>query len=275
MNRFFRLSSVFSLIILCANAPLSWAQESMQSNISSLQRFMPNQTLGETSDFDIRDVFIGEPVLAEVKYLILQGGKVHYIAGGNRSDRVKISFFQPYQQTQLEQVLQLNFDKNNGFINSIDLTYSLESRYVDIQPVYEKVLNQAIKKYGKPLTYQQVSDLARPRGDNIRLSDFIQNIQTDTDERAKILNYFTKKQVTPRTHFADDGDGNAILKSGFRQCYFWHKEKFVEILSMCSFQSNSGNMRGQGITLSLENFSVQTQILNFKSAIDEGIEIQL
>lgn len=272
MNRLMKLPSVLLIGLICSQA---WAQESMQSNISSLQRFDSSQILGSNSDFEVRDVFIGESVLKEVGELSLQGGKVHYIAGGNRSSRVKVSFFQPYNETQLEQLLLLNFDKDNGFVTSVNLTYSLKSRYSDIAPVYLKVLTQATKKYGDPMSFADVNAVTNSSKTEVRLSEFINKLDANAEVQEQIRAYFQKKLVTPRTHFSDNGEGKAILKFGFRQCYFWPKQKFAEVLSLCSFQPSSGNRGAQGITVALESFIVQADIANFRSADDDGIEIEL
>lgn len=271
MNRLLRFLSV---VLMCFYVCQAWAQGTSSSNISSLQRFESIQSLGINSDIEIRDVFIGESILSEVTRLISQGGKVHYIAGGNRSERVKVSFYQPYQQTQLEQLLLLNFDKDHGFITNINLTYSLKSRYSKIAPVYQKVVDQAIKKYGEPMSFSEISAIVDSTQTEVRLAEFINKFEANPLVEDKISAYFEQKLVTSRTHFVDDGNGNAILKFGFRQCYFWSKRKFAEILSLCSFQPNSGNMKGQGVTLKLVNFLVQTEIASFSSAVGKEIEIE-
>lgn len=272
MNRLLRLLGVLSISFFVCQ---TWAQDSMQSNVSSLQRFDTGESLGTRSEFEVRDVFVGELILSEVNQLKSLGGKVHYIAGGNRSGRVKVSFFQPYKETQLEQLLLLNFNKDNGFVSNVNLTYSLKSRYSEIAPVYQSVLAQAIKKYGDPMSFADVSTIVDSTKTEIRLADFIGKFDANPQVEAQIRAYFQDKLVTPRTHFSDNGQGIALLKFGFRQCYFWPKQAFAEVLSLCSFQPNSGNRSGQGITIALVNFLVQSDIANFRSTSADEIEIEL
>ncbi|GAB2686229.1 hypothetical protein Q4574_18725 [Aliiglaciecola sp. 3_MG-2023] len=233
-------------------------------NLSSLSRFDVNQNLHVQSQMDIRDVRIGDNVLGQTLNLINQNGEVQYISGGNRSEKVDIVFRQPYLESELLQSLSLRFDKDLGFIHQISLTYRIASRYLDILPVYNKTVEQAIVKYGEPMSFKQVQDIAQENRDEVRLRAFVAKLTNQGETGELVKAYFNYLQVTPKTHFVETEKGHALLLTGFRQCYFWSVNEFTELLSLCSFQPSSGNMKGQGITLTLRNFAIQNQIEHFE-----------
>ncbi|GAC13450.1 hypothetical protein GLIP_0805 [Aliiglaciecola lipolytica E3] len=238
-------------------------------NLSSLTRFDSDLDLEVYSKMDIRGVRVGDNVLERALNLIEKGGAIQYISGGNRSEKVDIHFTQPYLESELLQNLSLHFDKDLGFVNQVSLTYRVASRYVDILPVYNKTVEQAIVKYGNPLSFQQLQNLTKNNNSELRLSSLIANLPTRGESSALIRAYFDYLQVTPKTHFVRTENGHALLLTGFKQCYFWPHDEFEELLSLCSFQPSSGNMKGQGITLTLRNFAIQNRISDFQLMQDE------
>ncbi|MBU2879953.1 MULTISPECIES: hypothetical protein [Aliiglaciecola] len=233
-------------------------------NLSSLTRFDSNLNLNVHSQMDLRDVRIGDNVLGQALNLINKNGEVQYISGGNRSEKVDIIFRQAYLESELLQTLSLLFDKDLGFVNQVSLTYRIASRYLDILPVYNKTVDQAIIKYGQPMSFKQVQEMTQDKGDKVRLSAFVAKLPHKAEIADLIKGYFKYLQVTPKTHFVETDTGHALLLTGFRQCYFWPLNEFEELLSLCSFQPSSGNMKGQGITLTLRNFAIQNKIEHFE-----------
>lgn len=266
-----RIVSSFTLFLI---SHLAFAQGN-NIDLKGLQRFNPQKTLETQSQWDIKGAFVGGNVLATTQNQQKNDGEVHYISGGNRSRLVKISFFQPYQDSQLEQRLELSFDKDKGFINQVELNYQIQSAYLSIQPVYEKVLQQAVLKYGEPLSFAQVQSIAKTSKQSVRVSEFKQQLRPDTAVAQQILDFFEGFIVTPKTRFVADSNDRALLLSGFRQCYVWQSQDFSEILSLCSFQPSSGNRSGQGVTLSLLNFAVNNAIASYNDDDKEGINISL
>ena len=144
---------------------------------------------------------MGDNVLAKTIGLQEQGGVVQHISGANRSRKLTVVFKQPYQDSSLLQNLSLEFDKDKGFINAVTLNYKIDSIYVDILPVYERVVEQALKKYGTPLTMQQVRNISNQAEGNVRLQTFIDGIKTDPSLSDDIKEYLAEKVVTRRTGF--------------------------------------------------------------------------
>lgn len=238
----------------------------------SLERFNPAVQLGHASSMDIRGVKVGSNVADKASELIALGGELQHISGGNVSTNAKLTFRQAYQDSELVQNLELHFDKQYGFVNEIELTYKIASRYVDIRPVYQKTIDQAIAKYGEPLSIQQVKQLSNSSRSEPRLSELVDNLTTAPELSEQVKNYLSAKIVTSRTRFKDDKKGRALLLSGFTQCYFWPQNQFAELLSLCAFQPSSGNMKGQGITLSLIDFAVREHITHFQQP-EDGVDI--
>jgi hypothetical protein len=240
-----------------------------------LKRFDTNETLGAKSQFDIRDVRIGDNVLVKANEFQQQGGHVHYISKGNRSRRVQISFYQPFLNTRLDQQFQLEFNRDNGFIHTILANYKLDSAYADITPVYQQVFEKAIAKYGEPLSLKDVQSLAKSNKSRVKLERFNQNISPAKHVSEDVKAYFSKLIITPQTGFVADENNRALLHSGFNECYLWQKSEFSEILTLCAFGKNSGNMKAQGIELRLIDFSTALKIKNYVKQPKNTPEITL
>ena len=266
--------SMMSLLFVLF-AGLTAAQSVDPTQVPGLKRFDPNRNLGMTSDFDIRSIKVGDNVMSTVANLTQQGGRLHYISGGIRSRQLEISFLQPYQDSQLEQRIEVEFDKDKGFVDQVQLTYLIKSAYLSISPVYEKVVAQALQKYGTPLTLEQVRAVAKTSEVQVRLADFIDGLPKNDTVGDAVKEYLSDKIVTRKTHFKGDEQGNALLITGFKQCYFWQTQDFTEWLSLCAFQPGSGNMKGQGVTLTLRNFMVAHQIEHYSVDDNQGIDIEL
>lgn len=243
----------------------SYGQSSNLKENPGLKRFNLQSELGQRSSNDIKQVKVGDNVLAKTIALHEQGGEVQYISGGSRSKTVKVIFRQPYQDSQLLQTLSLDFDKDKGFIHSVTLNYKIDSIYLDILPVYEKVVEQAVSKYGEPLTLLQVSEISDQVEGPLRLQRFIDNLKADDAIMGDVQHYLEDKMVTRKTAFEADEQGNALLMTGFKQCYFWPNKAFSEWISLCAFNPGSGNMKGQGIELKLVNFDVTNSIETFNA----------
>ncbi|WJG08309.1 hypothetical protein [Aliiglaciecola sp. LCG003] len=257
------ISRMLCFVSLCFSSFAVQAQET--DNLSSLHRFNPDATLPVISSMNIRQVYAGNNVLAKSIALAQSGGKLQYISGGNRSSEVKIEFQQPYKESELIESLELHFDKKYGFINQVTLTYKIASRYLDILPVYDKTLQQAVSKYGEPLSFKTVQDIVKTSSSKPKFADFRANLTVKPELKDEIAQYLNYKQVTSKTHFIESENGRALLLTGFKQCYFWPKQEFAEILTLCAFQPSSGNMKGQGVTLSLVDFRVKQAIEHYQS----------
>lgn len=273
--RLIRIVLLLSLTVcLTTMSTFIRAQDNPQplSSMHSLERFNADLQLQYVSKMDIRGVNVGSNVREQTNLLTGQGAELQHISGGKVSTKVELKFRQAYQDSELVQNLALHFDKQYGFVNEIELTYKIASRYLDIRPVYQKTIEQAIAKYGEPLSLEQIRQLSDSRRSEPRLSELVENLNTAPELREEIIGYFSNKMVTSRTRFKDDGNGRALLLSGFTQCYFWSQNQFAELLSLCAFQPSSGNMKGQGITLSLIDFAVREQIVHFQQP-EDGVEI--
>lgn len=227
---------------------------------TGLKRFDKNVTLGEgqhnQSLQEIKGVHIGDNVLAQAITLYDQGAKLHHIAGSSRSSKVRLSFYQPYQNSRLEQLIELHFNKFSGFITRIDSTYKIESAYLTIGPILENVLQSALKKYGEPLHLSQISKIAKHPESPVPLRTFIRNLQPNPEIAKLVTEYFNDLNISRSARFAKDESERAILYTGFNRCYFWQQDDFTEILSLCSFAPNAANAENRGVELSLINFAV-------------------
>lgn len=240
-----------------------------------LKRFSSGPVLGHQSQFDIKQVRAGDYVLDEVLRLNGHNGEVHHVSGGSRSRKASISFYQPYQDAQLVQRMTLHFDKDHGFVHQVESSYKLDSAYLDIMPVYQKVIAGAISKYGAPLSMQQVRSIAGGGEGDVRLSAFLARAEISSDVRDRVQAFFEDKIVTRRTRFTATEDGHALLITGFNECYLWPGEKFHELLTLCAFRPNSGNMKGQGVDLTLYGFAARRHIENYRAPQDDGVSINL
>lgn len=244
-------------------------------HIAGLRRFDTGAQLMVASELDVRGVNVGQNAKSVAQQLMDAGGTLHYISGGIRSRNMKVSFYQPYQDSRLEQRLEIDFDKKYGFIEQVKLTWLIDSAYLSIAPVYEKVVAQAMQKYAQPLSMEHLQQSTHSNRESVRLADFLKNLPANPASSQAIKAYFEDMLVTSKTHFRADEQGNALLLTGFKQCYFWQKQQFTEVLSLCSFRPDSGNMKGQGVTLTLRNFAVEKAIENYSLQQDKGIDIQL
>lgn len=240
---------------------------------SSAQLFDPqNRSLALTSSLDIKDVKTGQNVLAKAIELKNRGGEVHNITGGNRSDKVSFSFFQPIEESTLEQRIDLNFDKNSGFIESINLRYLLTSAYLSIELIRAQVLESAIAKYGEPLTLQQVQSASGQNKSQVKIADYIASLNNVPLEAQA---YFKKMAVTRNAKISADKQGYALFHSGFDQCYIWSKNNLDEILSFCAFAPGAANANNRGLEFSLVNFQISKVIAEHKVSPAEQLKLTL
>lgn len=248
--------------------------KSLEQN-PGLKRFDENEQLGARSQFDVRDVYIGDNVLAKAIEFQLQGGQVHYISKGSRSRRVKISFYQPYMDTRLDQEFQLEFNRDNGFIHTILVNYKLDSAYADIKPIYQQVFDKALAKYGEPLSLKDVQSLAKSNKSRVRLELFNQNFSPASEVSEDIKAYFSELIISSKDGFVADKNKRALLQSGFNECYLWQVGNFSEILTLCAFGKKSGNMKAHGIELKLLDFSTALKIKKYVKQPKNAPEITL
>lgn len=278
MNYLVVITIAFSLIMYTTTGIAQTSQTSQSQSLATLpglKRFNSNASLGARSTFEIKSVHIGDNALEQAQRLQSEGGKVHYISGGSRSRNVKVSFYQPYQNSQLDQRFKLDFDKENGFINGISVTYKFDSAYLDIQPVYQQVLQNAVEKYGEPLSMQQVRDIAKVPAKDVLLAAFSGKLQVREDVEVKVRAFFDTKIIASRTRFIEETEGRAVLQSGFNECYFWPGDGYVEILSLCAFRKSKVNMKGQTVQMSLVSFLLEDKIKQYQSPENAEVEIAL
>jgi hypothetical protein len=252
------------ILSLCALSLFAGAHELEQQR--GLKRFDKAAELGSRSDLQIKDVYIGDNALASSISLSGIGGEIHNITGGTRSNKVRFSFFQPYQGSRLEELIELNFNKENGFIEKISSTYKIKSAYLDISPIREKVLQAAIEKYGEPLSMAEIYGISSQQKGEVKLKRFMHEIVVPDTQREQVLGYFAKRNISKTAKFSEADKGRAIMHTGFDLCYLWHRNNFAEILSFCSFAPKAANASNRGVELGLENFDVQQQIAKRKSS---------
>lgn len=261
-------------------AMFCWSQivHSQSSDLGQnpgLKRFDQHEMLGSNSQFDIRAVRVGDNVLKQSLELQQQGGVVHYISKGNRSRNVKISFYQPFGDTRLDQQFRLDFNRNNGFIHTVNVSYKLDSAYADITPIYQQVLEKAVVKYGEPLSFDDIKNYADSTGTRVLLEKFTAEISPKDDVSDAVKGYFSQQIIAAKTAFVADQNGRALLLSGFNQCYLWQKNHFSEVLTLCAFGKNSGNMQGHGVKLELRDFATELMIEGYVKQIEKTPAITL
>ena len=254
------IRSVITLctVTLCC---LSQANAHPLEQEDGLKRFQRQHSLSYPADpkqpllsvLDIKNVKLGQNALNQAIALSEKGGEIHTITGGTRSDKVSFSFFQPYQESRLEQKLDLYFNKNSGFIHQINLRYVISSAYLSIEPVRAQVLQTAINKYGSPLTMQEVRARVKQSKGEVKLQKFADALQ-DTSEAT--VAYFKKMSISRSAQITPDQQDYALFHSGFDQCYIWHKDNFNELLSFCGFAPNAANAANRGLEFSLVNFAL-------------------
>ncbi|GAC34458.1 hypothetical protein [Paraglaciecola polaris] len=231
---------------------------------TGLKRFDATQRLTISQDsrstLDIKSLYIGDNALASAMSLYDQGAKLHHIAGSTRSDKVRLSFYQPYQNSRLEQRLELNFNKFNGFITKISSLYTVESAYVGIKDVLNDVLTSAIAKYGNPLSIESARQQAGVQQGDVPLNRYIKTLEPRVDIAAQVTDYFQDLRVSLSAKLVNDDKGYALLHSGFNRCYIWQTQSYNEILTLCSFDPAAANAANRGVELSLVDFAVQKKI---------------
>ena len=231
---------------------------------TGLKRFDASQRLGidqnSRSTMDIKHIHIGDNALASAIILYDQGAKLHHIARSTRSDKVRLSFYQPYQTSRLEQRVELHFNKFNGFINEIKSLYTVESAYIGIKDVLKDVLASAVSKYGEPLTIEIARNQISTQQGDVPLHSFIAALNPREDVANDVIEYFEALEVSRSSKFVSDDTGYAVLHSGFNRCYVWQIQNYNEVLTLCSFDPSAANSANRGVELSLIDFAVQEKI---------------
>jgi hypothetical protein len=263
--------ALISCLMTALTTPLVLAQSLTQSHpfetLRGLERFNKSHSLSlfntsQTLDtlLSIKGVKIGDNIFQQAINLGEQGGQLGRIRGGTRSDKIKFSFYQPYENTQLKQKVELYFDKHNGFIQQITATYFLQDAYMSIAPIREQTLIAAVEKFGPPLTMQQAYDLSGQKDGNIGLDKFIEGLQSKVQLSALGLEYFQKRNVSRTTKWVKGEQDYALMHSGFDRCYLWQTNTFSQVLTFCFFDETGANINTRGVELDLHNFPVSQQI---------------
>lgn len=262
-------------LVSCLLAGAVLAQSHPFEELRGLQRFDKSSSLPTSTNtqqnLDIKGVKIGDNVLQQSINLADQGGEIGRIRGGTRSDKVKFDFSQPYQDTTVNQVIELYFDKGKGFINKVTSTYRLDNAYVSIEPLRKQSLQAAIDKYGSPLTLQQAQEVSgQPlQNSEIKLASFIRGLQQNGVLNALNQSFWQQLNISRSAKWVADKNGLALLNTGFDRCYFWPKKEFNQLLSFCFFDKSGGNAASRGIELSLMDFTVSQQIADFNSSAND------
>lgn len=272
-KRDFLLSLPLTALLFLAPNTVS-AQQNL-SELPGLKRFTEPNDLGAASERDIRTIRLGDHVFAATSKLQASGGEVQYISGGKRSRNVKINFSQPYQDAALEQQVKLDFDKHKGFIEHISVRYKLDSAYLDMQPVYTKIIDNTVKKFGEPLDMASVRAQSGKNSGNVLLEDFLESIQIESSVSDDVQAFFNDKIITSRTSFTESSNGRALLTSGFNECYLWADTGYEEILSLCALRKSRVNMKGQTVEMSLHNFSIEDKIENYQAQASDQLNFDL
>jgi hypothetical protein len=266
VKRFVLISSLMADLA----SPLAWSQTQSHpfETLRGLERFNKSSSLslndtGQTVDTElsIKGVKIGDNVLQQAINLDEQGGRLNNIRGGTVSDKIKFSFYQPYENTRLEQKVELYYDKHNGFIQQITGTYYLQDAYMSITPIRQQTFSAAVEKFGPPLTMQQVYDLSEEKKGDIPLDKFINNLQGKSQLHALGLEYFQKRNISRSSKWVNGTEDYALMHSGFDRCYLWQTNAFSQILTFCYFDETGANPDSRGVEFDLHNFPVSQQII--------------
>lgn len=263
--------TLVSCLITSLATPLVWAQTLTQPHpfetLRGLERFHKSNSLvlnitDQSIDtlLSIKGVKIGDNILQQAINLEEKGGQLGRIRGGTRSDKIKLSFYQPYENTQLEQKVELYFDKHSGFVRQTTATFFLQDAYMSIAPIREQTLSAAVEKFGPPLTMQKAYDLSGQQDGNIKLDTFIEGLQSKVQLSALSLKYFEKRNVSRSTKWVKGEQGFALMHSGFDRCYLWQTNSFRQILTFCFFDETGANLNSRGVELDLHNFPISQQI---------------
>ena len=257
--------ALMSFLVSNLASSVVWAQAHPFESLRGLERFNKSNTLSSPDASQITDSFlsikgvkIGDNVLSQAIKLGEQGGQLERVRGGTRSEKIKFSFYQPYENTKLEQKVELYFDKYNGFIQQVTATYVLQDAYMSIAPIREQTLSAAVAKFGSPLTMQQVLDFSGQKNGEIKLDNFIKGLQSQVPPLA--LEYFQNRNISRSTKWVKGEQDYALMHSGFDRCYLWHTNTFSQILTFCFFDKTGANPNSRGIELDLHDFPVTQQI---------------
>lgn len=260
-----------SVLMTALASSLVWAQSRAQPHpfetLHGLERFnksiaLPADITNQATDtpLSIKGVKIGDNVLQQAITLEEKGGVLGRIRGGTRSDKIKFSFYQPYENTRLEQKVELYFDKYNGFIQQVTATYYLQDAYLSIEPIRIQTLNAAVKKFGSPITMDQVYALSGQKNEEIGLDQFVKGLQGQSQLHPLTLEYFQKRNVSRSSKWVKGEEDYALMHSGFDRCYLWNSNGFDQILTFCFFDKTGANQNSRGIELDLHNFPVSQQV---------------
>lgn len=259
---------LISFLMTSFMATTVWAQSHPFESLRGLERFnksaaLPADPVSQNTQtvLSIRDVKIGDNVLQQAINLAQKGGELGRIRGGTRSDKIKFSFYQPYENTRLEQKLELYFGKYNGFIQQVTATYLLQDAYLSIVPIREQSLNVLVAKFGEPMTMQQASDFSGLTNTNLDLGKFIQGLQKQQALHPLSLAYFQQRNISRSAKWVKGKQNYALLHSGFDRCYMWQTNYFSQILTFCFFDKSSANPNSRGVELDLHNFPVNEHII--------------
>ena len=234
--------------------------------------YPPNPSLPLQSTLDIKDIKIGQNILNQAIALSEKGGEIHTITGGTRSEKITFSFFQPYQDSKLEQRIELYFNKNSGFIHQINLRYKISSAYLSIEPVRNQVLQAAISKYGPPLSMQDVQARVKQDSGDVKILKFANALQ-DTSEAT--VDFFKKMGISRSAKITADQQNYALFHSGFDQCYVWPRDNFNELLTFCGFAPNAANAASRGLEFSLVNFVIANVIAETQHQVADATQLSL
>lgn len=245
-------------------SPFVWAQSHPFETLRGLERFnksntlsLPNSVHATDTKLSIKGLKIGDNVLQQAIRLEEQGGQLGRIRGGTRSDKIKFSFLQPYDNTSLEQKIELYFDKHNGFINQVTATYLLQDAYTNITPIREQTLSAAVEKFGSPMTMQQVYDYSGLKAGDIDLDKFVIGLQNQIQLHPLALEYFQKRNISRSSKWVKGEQDYALMHSGFDRCYLWQSNTFNQILTFCFFDKTGANPNSRGVELDLHDFPVK------------------
>jgi len=263
VKRFAFVSCLITFLV----SPLGWAQSHPFETLRGLERFnksdfLPLHNTSQTTDtfLSIKGVKIGDNVLQQAINLGEQGGQLGRIRGGTRSAKIKFNFDQPYENTRLEQKVELYFNKHNGFIQQITATYFLQDAYLSIAPIREQTLSAAVEKFGPPLTMQQAYDVSGQQNGEIALDIFIKGLQGQGQLHPLGLEYFQKRNISRNTKWVKGEQDYALMHSGFDRCYLWQTNTFSQVLTFCFFDKTGANTNSRGVELDLHNFPVSQQV---------------
>jgi hypothetical protein len=262
-----RLTLISCLLTALATNSV-WAQSHPFETLHGLERFDKSNTLtmhnvNPPADtlLSIKGVKIGDNVLQQAIKLADQGGELGRIRGGTRSEKIKFSFYQPYEDTRLEQKVELYFDKHNGFIQQVTATYFLQDAYLSIEPIREQSLSAAVKKFGAPMTMEQAYAFSGQQNGEIGLDQFIKGLQRQSQLNPLALEYFQKRNISRSTKWVKGEQDYALLHSGFDRCYLWNSDTFNQILTFCFFDKTGANPNSRGVELDLHDFPTKQQII--------------